>query len=149
MGGSLAAIDFPRYVEAMTLRRSQESAARMSMRLEPSIDPSERRRWALTVIAVVGVLAVAAAGACWLTGAWQKPVVEIAARSSPHTTSEPRAPAAPAVPSKLVVGLPSLAAPPAQSVSPAPQQPPTAAPQAGPGPKAADPSKQLPSSVRF
>jgi hypothetical protein len=125
----------------------------MSMRLELSVDPGERRRWALTVIAVIGVLAVAAAGAYWLTGAEHKPAVAIAAPSRPPLASEPKTPAAPAgPPSKLVVGLPSLAVPPEQLVSPVPappQQTPMAAPQANPVPKATDPSKQLPSSVRF
>jgi hypothetical protein len=131
----------PRYDAGMALRRPQESVPRMLMRLEPSNDPSERRRWALTVIAVIGVLAVAAAGAYWLTGAGQKPAVEVAAPPSPPTPSEPKAPAVPAQPpSKLVVGLPPITAPLATPVSPAPA-PPQQAPAPGPqaNPKAADP----------
>jgi hypothetical protein len=83
-----------------------------------------RSQWALVV---VGVLALAAAGAYWLAGAEQKPVAE---KTLPPKTSAPEAPAASVAPAapvapadqKLVTGLPPI------SISPAPLVNPGAAP---------------------
>jgi hypothetical protein len=92
-----------RYLSAMALRRSQEPARlsgpasplRVSMRLEPSIEPAERRQWALIVIAVIAVFGIAAASMYWLMGAEQKPIAETAKPSFPPKPSAPAAPIQP------------------------------------------------------
>jgi ABC-type Na+ efflux pump permease subunit len=82
-----------------------------------------RSHWALIVIAVIGVLALAAVGAYWLAGAEQKPVAEktitLPKPSAPVAPVAP-APVAPAdQPSKLVTGLPPISIPPAPQANPA------------------------------
>jgi hypothetical protein len=95
-------------------------------RLQRSIEPKGRRKWAwVVVLAVIVVFGGVAAAVYWRTGEGRKPLAEIA--TSPDA-SKPIAPpvlATPAnPPSKLVVGLPPITIPPAAPANPAAAPPP-------------------------
>lgn len=126
---------------AMALRSSREAASPSAPESPTggtqSIERAGRRRWASIVVAVIAVLGVSGAAAYWLIGEGRKPTVETATPSTPPKPSAPT-PAAPGQPpSRLVVGLPPISAPPPEPVPPGPasQPRPSPAPQANPAPK--------------